>query len=741
MSVADINGDGKLDTVIADNENNVISVLLGDGKGRFAASTDFTCGWSSSTLSVTDMNGDGKLDVITANFYNGNVSVLLGDGKGSFATTTTFTGSGNTSNMSVADVNGDDKLDVITTEDRGNYTPNGNISVLLGDGKGSLALPTAFSGGQYVSDAKVVDVNGDGNVDVIATNYDGYTSSILVLLNLRNNTTHNNPSKGNLTIEGILERNKTLTVSNTLTDADGLGTISFQWLSAGKAILGATKSTYILTSQEEGKNIGVVANYTDKLGTLESVTSITTLKVKNINDLPTGAVTISGEPDPKIGRTLTATNTLADVDGLGVLKHQWLADGKNIVGATASTYTLIPTDIGKSFSVKVSYTDGQGTKESITSAATLKHHFSPNNAPTGEVVVYGDVVPFPGEAKEGKTLSTWNALADIDGLGDISYQWLADGIAINGENASYYTVAPAEHGKAISVIESYTDGYGTKESVTSKQTDLVTNYAPTGEITIIGEAKVGSVLSIENTLADADGLPTDARDFSVQWVQPWFEESNKPRTDYYMTDYIYNATEDTYTITESNMTHAIAVRVTYLDGAGTNEVVVSQPTAKVTAASSEPTYGNDKLIGTAGNDVLSALAGNDTLIGGVGADVLTGGLGADIFVLNGITDSGITSANRDIITDFNSYAGDKIDLSSIHITVELDSYSYQYGWYKNVPLNFMGNDAFSKIDATGQLRFDAATHTLYGSNNADIKPEFSIQLNGVNNLAAGDFVL
>ncbi len=212
---------------------------------------------------------------------------------------------------------------------------------------------------------------------------------------------------------------------------------------------------------------------------------------------------------------------------------------------------------------------------------------------------------------------------------------------------------------------------------------------------------------------------------------------------YYWSD-IYNATESTYTVTEFDaiLGNGLAVKVSYLDGNGTTETVIGKSTEAVAPASSEPSLGSDKLIGTTGNDVLSALAGNDTLIGGVGADILTGGQGADIFRLNGINDSGNTSVTRDIITDFNSTEGDKINLSSIHVIIDLPNFDLiNYSWTKNVPLSFIGDAAFSKIDATGQLRFDAATHTLYGNTNADIKPEFSIQLNGISGLTSSDFIL
>jgi Ca2+-binding RTX toxin-like protein len=138
--------------------------------------------------------------------------------------------------------------------------------------------------------------------------------------------------------------------------------------------------------------------------------------------------------------------------------------------------------------------------------------------------------------------------------------------------------------------------------------------------------------------------------------------------------------------------------------------------------------GNDTLDGASGDDVLNGGAGNDILIGGAGRDKLTGGVGADTFKFASSNES--TFWNMDTITDFKKSQGDKIDLSAI------DSNANVAG-----DQAFSLEKAFSTTDATGQLYFDAKTHILYGSTDADSAPEFAITLNGVNTLLPTDFVL
>jgi alkaline phosphatase D len=88
------------------------------------------------------------------------------------------------------------------------------------------------------------------------------------------------------------------------------------------------------------------------------------------NNPVTGTVSIGGEVVE--GSELTATNDLSDADGLGALSYQWLADGTAIEGATSSTYVLTSSEVGKTITVDVSFTDQRGTLESKSSDATAK---------------------------------------------------------------------------------------------------------------------------------------------------------------------------------------------------------------------------------------------------------------------------------------------------------------------------------------------------------------------------------
>ena len=373
----------------------------------------------------------------------------------------------------------------------------------------------------------------------------------------------NDAPTGSVTISGIAAQNQTLTASNNLADADGLGTIAYQWKADGVVIAGTTASTLTLAEAQVGKLITVTASYADGHGTAEAVTSVATASVTNVNDALTGTVTVSGTAVQN--QTLTAINTLADADGMGSLHYQWKANGSDIAGAVASALTLSEAQVGKAITVTASYTDGHGTAELVTSTESVLVA-NVNDQPTGAVTISGN-------ATQNQTLTVENTLADIDGLGSISYQWLSDGVVISGAGGPSFTLAEAQVGTKISAIASYTDGHGVLEQVSSAPSAPVINLndPPTGEVSLSGSAMLGEKLTAANNLADQDGLGN----ISYQWSADGAV--------------ISGAAGDTFTLTQAQLGKAISVTANYVDGHGTSESVTSSASAAVFNFNHAPT--------------------------------------------------------------------------------------------------------------------------------------------------------
>ncbi|MGB0495112.1 MAG: sulfatase-like hydrolase/transferase [Kangiellaceae bacterium] len=91
-----------------------------------------------------------------------------------------------------------------------------------------------------------------------------------------------------------------------------------------------------------------------------------------VNSVVSGTVVISGVAI--VGQTLTATHTLSDANGLGTLAFQWHKTNnentQDIDGETNDSYTILSIDEGYFLSVTVSYVDGDGFSETITSSQT-----------------------------------------------------------------------------------------------------------------------------------------------------------------------------------------------------------------------------------------------------------------------------------------------------------------------------------------------------------------------------------
>ncbi|MBF0628470.1 MAG: cadherin domain-containing protein, partial [Magnetococcales bacterium] len=219
----------------------------------------------------------------------------------------------------------------------------------------SSDYPTAIAATRTLA-WMVTDANSDG----VGAQSSLETTSTLNIVEV------NALPSGTVSITGSVIQGGTLTAVSELVDTDGLGTISYQWLANGTPISGATTDSLLLTQAQVGQTITVAASYTDLRGTSESVTSAASSTVANVNDAPTGSVSISGTATQ--GETLTAVAALSDGDGLGTFSYQWLANGVPV--ATGSTYVLTAGQVGQTISVAVSYTDGFGSAESVTSSAT-----------------------------------------------------------------------------------------------------------------------------------------------------------------------------------------------------------------------------------------------------------------------------------------------------------------------------------------------------------------------------------
>jgi hypothetical protein len=442
--------------------------------------------------------------------------------------------------------------------------------------------------------------------------------------------TGNNPPTGTLTITGTLRQGNSLDVTSTVADVDGLGPLTLRWQqlngSSWVDIPGAVGSSYAPQQEQVGHRLRVVATYTDGSGHAESIAgSASSDPVANVNDAPTGALTVAG--DLRQGQTVTASSTVADRDGLGAFNHQWsLYDATQgwqpIAGATSASLVLTEALVGRTVRVVVDYVDGYGRAETVASAASAAIA-NVNDAPTGSVTI-------TGISREDQPLSAGAALADLDGLGVISWRWQAgtDGSTwadIAGATTAGFTPGDDQVGLRLRAVASYTDGHGTAEQVASAATAAVANVndPAAGSFTLVGTAEQGQSLAALAVLKDGDGLGT----FSYEW-------QSSPDDITWTT--IPGATENRFLLGSAQVGQHVRAVVRYVDGQGTAESLTSSPSIATVLGVVNGTTGNDTLAGSAHADRLTGDAGNDRLTGSGGNDLLIGGPGVDTAVYAGV---------------------------------------------------------------------------------------------------------
>jgi len=711
ISIGDFNGDGKTDLAVANfgSYNNSVSVLWRNAANTgFEPKVDFATGSNPysypSSISLGDFDGDGKVDLAVTNEKSNTVSVLLGNlANTGFDPKMDFATGSKPGSISVGDFNGDGKVDLAVTNEESN-----TVSVLLRNAANTgFERKVDVANGLNPASVSVGDFDGDGKTDLAVANWNSGTVSVLL-----NNTTPD----ASLTITDRIP----LTIAPTLTafaaivasgNEDSPITVTFANLKAQgnesdsdgtvtafvvKAVsIGTLKigtSAGAATAWNAGTNNSIDATHqafwtpaANANGTLNAFTAVAKdndgllsatavqakVAVTSVNDAPTGNVSITGTT--KQGQILTASNTLADVDGLGAIAYQWQAGGNNITGATKAAYTLTQTDVGKAITVKAGYTDGQGTHEIVSSKATSQvissvlPGVSFTNASNLVTKEAGDTASF------GVALKT---APHHDVLLTLTLNDSTEGQFAGNQKATIDLTFTATNWNQVQMVSLK----GVDDMLVDGDMSYIISTKVTSDDVNYDGMRSGNGLAIANIVV----INNDDDAADVQYGDKT-ESSN---------DYLQggNGASDLYGKDGRDELHGgnaddrlyggYGDDVLYGD-AGNDQLEGEQGDDKLNGGD-----GNDTLTGGTGNDKLAGGNGNDSLDGSSGADTMDGGNGADTYYVDNALD---------VVSD----SGTDVGVDTVNIASYISS-TFKYVLGAGIENALLTEDA-KDADLTGNL--------------------------------------
>jgi Ca2+-binding RTX toxin-like protein len=452
----------------------------------------------------------------------------------------------------------------------------------------------------------------------------------------------------------------------------------------GGELVRATGTTFTVPEALVGQALRVMAIYKDATGVLETVFSTPTAPVANVNDAPTGSLSIS-DATPTEGQTLSLINNISDADGLTTASfaYQWQQSLNgttwvNIEGANDLTFVPGNFQGNQMLRVVASYIDDQGTVETFFGAATgpvenipgpplallLDNFFVNEHVPAGQTIANVRVDDDPGDTHTFV-------------VSDPRFQIVHD---LTGDHLRLVAGAVLDDADVglLSLVTTVTDQTGLSVDFTTSLVVNNENDAPQRvalDNAVVTENQAGAVVGTLSVLDQDFGdvytiSLSDARFEVVGDVLKLRDGISLNHETETSVTIVVTATDQFGATTTSNL-------IVYV-----GDVADTTPTITGNANNNtlNGTAGNDVIAGLGGNDTLNGLGGADLLDGGTGTDTMAGGTGNDIYIVDDNTAPGV-----DTVTE---QAGQGID------TVQTAVASYTLG--ANVEnLVYTGTGAFT----------------------------------------------
>ncbi len=499
VTAADVDGDGRLDLIATDPNNNQVAVYRNIYSGgrlttnSFAPPVLLAVAAYPYRLAVRDLDGDGRPDIVSVNNGSGTVSILRNIGAAGSLTTNSFAPrvdlplAGNSESVAVGDLDGDGQPDLAVADSSGfislyrNRGTPGNISPGTFDTR--VDLP-AQSGSLHVV---IGDLDGDGRPELITTAYYPQTLSVYRNLSTPGSLTTNSfaarvdyglAGRGHtialadLNGDGKPDVAEVTELASALSVFQNLGTGSFTNPSlAARVDFASGWNAWGLAVGDldgDGRPDAVFGNQYDSTLTLyKNVTPLGTLPVISVQ--PTSQTVAAGG---------TVTFTVA-VQGISPLNYQWSFNGTNLSGETNISLTLTNVQLNQAGAYAMLATNLFGAATSSNALLTVYvSATSPailSQTPS-QVVLLGNPATFS---------------VTVSGSLPLSYFWQRNGALIPGATNFSYALNNAQlsdSGSKFSCLVTNAYGSAASTNVTLKVIDTVANDLCSGAILITNAA-------------------------------------------------------------------------------------------------------------------------------------------------------------------------------------------------------------------------------------------------------------
>ena len=263
--------------------------------------------------------------------------------------------------------------------------------------------------------------------------------------------------------------------------------------------------------------------------------------------------------------------SIIDKDGIGEVNVVWKLsnDGssyRTIPGATNQSFTPRQEHVGKTLRVVLTYLDGQGNLETLTSAPTTPV-VNVNDKPTGVVRLTGE------SAEDSALILDISDVYDEDGMGPFNFTWQRTSPNTGWENyteddTEVLNLRQEHVSYTYRVRVEYIDGFDNREVIYSNESEAVRNVDDPvlGDVVIMGEEKEGAILEARtDSLSDDDGIAS----IDVAW-----ERSRDGR------NWVSLTGENTkkLNLDQTVVGSQVRVKATLVDRFGVETVLHSQPT-------------------------------------------------------------------------------------------------------------------------------------------------------------------